>query len=151
MTLRNAEPQLVSEAAYDSMTGAGDPQERFRVYRLCECETCEGTGHELDPGRGESATKRCSECRGEGKVKQLVATAGNAEGVGTAIIQNAREGAFAECPIGILDTEGETHQKWLVSPWLPSARNISDAGRTLAQARHQKGERSGTSDGAASS
>jgi hypothetical protein len=89
---------------------------------------------------------RCGECRGEGRVKELVATAGDAAGVGNALIHNAREGKFAECPIGILDTEGETHQKWLVSPWLPSPRNVSDAGRTLAGKRWQKGERSGASD-----
>ncbi len=136
--LRNAEaePVTVGAGVWESFTGEGDPQERFRVYRLCECDRCNGSGRD-----DKSKTGRCVECRGEGKVKQLVATAGNAEGVGTAIIQNAREGAFAECPIGILDTEGEKGQKWLVSPWLPSARNISDAGRTLAGARHTKGER----------
>ncbi len=139
-TLRNATVE-VSEEAFDHLTGKGDPQQRFRIYRLCECVTCEGTGRALDPERGASATKRCPDCRGEGKVRELVATAGDPAGVGEALVQNGREGAFAECPIGVLDTEGEVGQKWLVNPWLPSARNISDAGRTLAGARHTKGER----------
>jgi hypothetical protein len=145
-TLRNATVE-VSQAAYDSLTGKGDPQQRFRIYRLCECEACEGDGHDhspLDPkaDRAKALKARCPECRGEGKVRQLVATAETPAGLGEALVQNGREGAFAECPVGVLDTEGEVGQKWLVNPWLPSARNISDAGRTLAQARHTKGERS---------
>jgi hypothetical protein len=84
---------------------------------------------------------RCKECRGEGRVRERVAECDSPQDVGVALITLGREGEWSECPFGLLDTQGETGQKWLVSPWLPSARNISDAGRTLAGASHQKGER----------
>lgn len=136
--LRNATLEL-SETAYDHLTGRGDPQQRYRVYRLCECPMCLGAG-KIASAVVEGL--RCPECRGEGRVLDLVATSGNPEGVGQSIIQNALEGVFLECPLGILDTEGEKNQKWLVSPWLPSPRNISDAGRVLgqrsAQARRER-------------
>ncbi len=45
----------------------------------------------------------------------------------------AREGEFEECPFGLLDSEGETGQKWLIRPWLPSARNVHEAAVTLAK------------------
>lgn len=147
--LRNGTLEL-RESAYDHVTGRGESQERFRVYRLCKCEKCSGVGkvRRVETGAGLTLVRvftaeRCDECRGEGRVLDLVATSGNAEGVGTAIIQLAREGEFDECPLGVLDTEGDTHQKWLVSPWLPSPRNVSDAGKVLAQQRW-KGERDGT-------
>lgn len=140
-TLRDA--TAVSGEVYDHLTGRSDPQQRFRLYRLCQCEPCGGTGKVMIPV-GPTIVGRCGECRGEGKTLDLVATAGNAEAVGTAIISLAREGEFSECPVGILDTEGEPNQKWLISPWLPSPRNISDAGRTLAGARYRKGESSGS-------
>lgn len=112
-------------------------EERFRLYRLCECTTCDGTGKADydDLQIGVMTTRRCQDCRGEGRTRELVATATDPESVGVALITLAREGEFDECPIGILDTQGETGRKWLITPWLPSARNVSDAGRTLAKAR----------------
>jgi hypothetical protein len=47
----------------------------------------------------------------------------------------AREGEWDECPFGLLDSEGEKGRKWLVTPWLPSARNVRDAARTLAKSK----------------
>lgn len=128
---------------WDSISGRGDPQQRFRIYRLCECEVCKGTGRVVyDIGRGPAIKGiRCAECRGEGRVRELVATADSPAGVGEALVTLGREGEFEDCPVGILDTEGETGQKWLVRPWLPSARNVSDAARTLATSRTTKGER----------
>ena len=73
-------------------------------------------------------------------MRELVATAADPEAVGTALVTLGREGEWDECPVGLLDTEGEVGQKWLVRPWGPSARNVSDAGRTLAKSRHTKGE-----------
>ncbi len=122
-TLRNAEAEQA-------------PSPRFRLYRLCACGACEGVGKPLGQPHA-----RCKECRGEGRVRERVAECDSPQDVGVALITLGREGEWAECPFGLLDTEGEVGQKWLVSPWLPSARNISDAGRTLAGARHQKGER----------
>jgi hypothetical protein len=81
---------------------------------------------------------RCSDCRGEGRVRQELATCATPEAVGVAIVTLAREGEFEDCPLGLLDSEaGEesTVGKWLVRPWLPSARNVSDAGRTLAKSK----------------
>lgn len=119
---------------------ASEPSpERFALYRLCECDACDGTGKEnyLFPtsyGHG-LGKRRCETCRGEARTKELIATCATPEAVGVAIVTLGREGEWADCPIGVLDTQGETGKKWLVKPWLPSARNISDAGRTLAKAR----------------
>lgn len=134
-------PVIVSEDTHDSLTGRGDPQQRFRLYRLCLCESCGGTGkreltNEVLAEWGPQSSTRCPKCRGEGKALSLVATAANAAGIGEAIIHNALEGNLEDCPIGILEDGGG----WLVKPWLPSARNVSDAGRSLAEARWQKGE-----------
>lgn len=112
---------------------------RYQLYRLCECDACGGTGkitgtNELFLPSGR--IPRCDTCRGEGRTKQLVANAATPEAVGVALVTLAREGEFEECPIGLLDSEGETGHKWLIRPWLPSARNVSDAARQLARRRH---------------
>lgn len=114
--------------------------ECYRLYRLCECGNCGGTGKigavtPLLRNEPVGYQGRCKECRGEGKTLDLVATCGNPEAVGVALCTLAAEGEWDECPIGIMfRPEGQTG-KWLVKPWLPSARNISDAGRTLAKHR----------------
>ena len=117
--------------------------ERFRLYRLCECAACGGSGKQLGRvppgGRHDLAPVRCPDCRGEGRTRDLIATCATPEAVGVALVTLGREGEWDECPIGILDTQGETGQKWLVRPWLPSARNVSDAGRTLAHSKSRKG------------
>lgn len=111
------------------------PEPRFRLFRLCPCPACEGKGKAYDRPRDPV---RCPECRGEGRVRQELATCETAEAVGVAIVTLAREGEWAECPFGLLDSEGETGKKWLILPWLPSARNVSDAGRTLARSANRK-------------
>ena len=121
----------------DSVT-LGPGEQRYELYRLCECPTCEGSG-KIKP---EPLT-RCPECRGEGKVRENVAGADTELGLAQAILQNGREGAWEGCPFGLLDRLGEPGQKWLVLPWLPSTRNVSDAGKVLAQHRHGKGESNG--------
>jgi hypothetical protein len=122
----------LSPADSDHVTGRGDPQQRYRVYRLCLCPACEGTGGVP----GHIAPKvRCRECRGEGRVLDLVACCANPQGLGTTIVTLAEEGEFEDCPIGILEDGGG----WLVKPWLPSPRNVADAARVLAKAK-TKGE-----------
>lgn len=122
-----------------------DPRQRFRIFRLCDCPTCGGSGKELREAtdlRGNNPKLlpwRCSDCRGEGRIRQEVAACESPEALGVAIVMLAREGEFEECPVGILDSEGAVGKKWLVRPWLPSARNVSDAGRTLARKRHASG------------
>ena len=113
---------------------AVDPAERFALYRLCDCTTCEGTGKVQDAFPAGTAP-RCQDCRGEGRTRDLIATCGSPEALGVAIVTLAREGEWEGCPIGILDTLGEPGEKWLVRPWLPSARNVSDAGKMLRGAR----------------
>ena len=118
-----------------------DPRERFVLYRLCDCLTCEGKGKALPPHRpfaqwrAKSPIERCPDCRGEGRVRQEVASCESPEAVGVALVTLGREGEWEECPFGLLDREGEKGQKWLVLPWLPSPRNVSDAGRVLGTAR----------------
>ena len=126
-----------------------DEDARYRLYRLCECAACDGRGktdgletyivppadhmvHVFGP------SVRCKECRGEGRVRDLVATATDPESLGVALVTLAREGEFTDCPIGILDTEGAKGQKWLVRPWQPSTRNVSDAARVLAKSKKEK-------------
>lgn len=103
---------------------AYDPRDRFGLYRLCDCTTCEGSGK-----GDEWMNTRCPDCRGEGRVRQEVASCESPESVGVALVTLAREGEWTECAFGLLDREGETNQKWLVLPWLPSARNVRDAQR----------------------
>ena len=129
----------IHAAEIRNVTEDPDP-ERFKLYRLCDCPTCEGKG-KVDTGLVMplvNVVERCPECRGEGRVRELVATCASPEAVGVALVTLGREQEWAECPFGLLDTEGETGQKWLIRPWLPSARNVSDAGRTLAKAPRKK-------------
>lgn len=109
--------------------------ERFHLYRLCDCTACGATG-KVRGGMDIDARYRCQACRGEGRTRDLVATCATPEAVGVALVTLGREHEWDNgCPFGLLDTEGETGEKWLVSPWEPSARNVSAAGRTLAQSK----------------
>lgn len=117
------------------ITGAPDQAERFELYRLCECAACNGRGKDVTDG---FTTNRCMECRGEGRTRELVATCATPEALGVALVTLGREHEWDECPIGVLDTMGEPGEKWIVRPWLPSARNLSDAGRQLQTARKGK-------------
>lgn len=122
---------------WEQEDGRDDPRQRFALYRLCECETCNGRGKWKNyDGPGHTLqTIKCPACRGEGRTLQLLATCESAEAAGVALVTLAREGEWSECPLGLLDRMGEKGQKWLVLPWLPSPRNVSDAGRTLRGAR----------------
>jgi hypothetical protein len=149
--------------------------ERFRLFRLCDCPTCEGSGKAGFRERGGKwvEVRRCLDCRGEGRVRQELATCATPEAVGVALVTLAREGEWNECPLGLLDSEpecetcggtghipppvshvmkvhpddprGRCHTckssgikptgTWLITPWLPSARNVTDAARTLAKSK----------------
>jgi hypothetical protein len=128
-------------AGENSHTGEQDPAQRYRLYRLCECPICRGTGK--DPKQINLVTPagstRCKECRGEGRVRELMATCSTSEAVGVALVTLGREGEFTDCPIGLLDSLGEINKKWLVLPWGASPRQVSDAGRMLSRARARKG------------
>lgn len=107
---------------------------RYRIYRLCLCEKCGGRGRlALTSGK----ENRCKSCRGEGRSLEVVATATDPESVGVALITLAAEGEFDECPIGVMDRPEGQSGRWLVKPWLPSPRNLSDAGRVLQTARQR--------------
>lgn len=141
----------LTTAEHDSVTGRGDPQQRFRIYRLCVCTRCGGDGHwftaegdpalyatkqhaEGSPFKGKVERQKCTECRGEGKTLDLVATAPDPQAVGVALISLAREGEFEGCPVGVLEDGGA----WLIKPWLPSTRNVADAARVLAKSKGEK-------------
>ncbi len=122
------------------VTAEDSNPERYRLFRLCDCPICEGRGKgPAVTGSGgmlhHSENIRCPECRGEGRVREEIATCASPEAVGVAIVTLAREGEWEECPFGLLDSEGEKGHKWLILPWLPSARNVSDAGRMLAKSK----------------
>jgi hypothetical protein len=112
---------------------------RYRIYRLCLCDSCDATGkRQTTLALPNTTSVRCPDCRGEGKTLDCVATATDPESVGVALVTLALEDEFTDCPVGIMDRpEGQTG-KWLIKPWLPSARNVSDAGRTLAHAKKEK-------------
>ena len=125
---------------------AGGSQERFRLFRLCDCPTCGGSGKELIDistyGRPlRDSPNRCHECRGEGRIRQEIATCATPEAVGVAIVTLAREGEWDNCPLGLLDSEGEKGRKWLIVPWLASARNVHDAAVTLAKSKKKSDPR----------
>ena len=122
---------VLAPADSDHVTGRGDPQQRYRIYRLCPCEKCKGTG-KARPNKTNRG--RCGECRGEGSKLDLVACVADPQGVGVAIVTLAAEGEFEDCPIGILLDGGG----WLVKPWLPSPRNVADAARVLAKSKGEK-------------
>ena len=134
----------MTDTRYVTREASEPSPERFHLIRLCDCTACGGTGKVLPPERGVAfhgrIWPRCENCRGEGRTRDLIATCATPEAVGVALVTLGREGEWDECPVGVLDTEGETGQKWLVRPWLPSARNVSDAGRTLAQSKSGKGK-----------
>lgn len=122
-----------------------DPAERYLLYRLCDCTTCEGKGKDpadaltltqgVDIRKAESLRRRCPDCRGEGRVRQELATCESPEAVGVALVTLGREGEWEGCAFGCLDRGGEVGEKWLVKMWLPSPRNVSDAGRVLARSK----------------
>ena len=127
---------------------AVDPAERFALYRLCDCTTCEGTGKVQDAFPA-GTVPRCQDCRGEGRTRDLLATCASPEAFGVALYTLALEGEIDGCPIGWLDRipdmqETVEPKAWLVRPWLPSARNVSDAGRTLANAKKDPKTKLGT-------
>jgi hypothetical protein len=112
--------------------------ERFRLYRLCPCSECGGTGKEIvvnDPTPARFV--RCKTCRGEGRQLDLVATATDPESAGVAIVTLGREGEWEGCQFGLLDSQGAKNEKWIVLPWSasPTARNVSDAARVLARSK----------------
>ena len=110
------------------------PEERgtFELYRLCPCHVCSETGrHPMVAG------SKCGACRGEGRTHELVATATDEQSLGVALVTLGREGEWTDCPIGILEVNGEPGHKWLVRPWKASAREVSAAGRILRAARKE--------------
>lgn len=111
-----------------------DTRDRFGLYRLCACPQCDGTGKDK-PWIPAKQSPVCDRCRGEGRERQELASCESPEALGVALVTLAREGEFEECPLGVLDREGETGKKWLVLPWQPSARNVRDAARTLARSK----------------
>ena len=124
----------LTEADSDHVTGRGDPQQRFRLYRLCLCPECDGSGKIAPEKQAVAIDTRCPECRGEGRKLDLVSTAADPQGLGVAIVTLAEEGEFEDCPIGILVDGGG----WLVKPWGASPRNVSDAAKVLAKSKGEK-------------
>ncbi len=106
-----------------------DP-EQFRLYSLCPCENCAGTGKD-----GVSIV-RCKACRGEGRTLTLVATCGSKEAVGVALVTLAGEGEWdGDCPFGLMHRPEGRKGVWLLKPWQASTRNVSDAAKLLRAQR----------------
>ncbi len=110
----------------------------YRIYRLCACGFCNGTGKiQSHPELKSIGATRCKTCRGEGKNLSLLATATDAASVGVALVTLAEEDEFDGCPMGLMFRPEGQPGKWLVKPWPASPRNISDAGKLLRSARTQ--------------
>jgi hypothetical protein len=86
------------------------------------------------------AIERCPDCRGEGRIRQEIATAGTPEAVGVALVTLAREGEWEGCPFGLLDREGEEGKRWLILPWPETARTVRAAAQTLARSKKRTSE-----------
>lgn len=114
-----------------------DPRDRFSLYRLCDCPTCEGRGQVWTDGTPGDLI-RCPDCRGEGRVREEVATCETPEAVGVALVTLAREGEWEDCPFGLLDREGETGKRWLVLPWPTTARTVRAAASELGKQSARK-------------
>lgn len=83
-----------------------DEQHRYRIYRL-----------------RAGANDREREC---------IAAEPDPQSLGVKLVELGKAGKLADCAVGILDVLGEPDEKWILRPWLPSPRNVSDAGRVLA-------------------
>lgn len=115
-----------------------DPRDRFGLYRLCDCTACAGRGKAYDEDAHTSSNlrpRKCPDCRGEGRVRQEVASCANAEAVGVALVTLAREGEFENCRFGLLDRDGEKGKRWLILPWPETARTVRAAAQTLARSK----------------
>lgn len=136
LTLRNVEPN----------------SERFVLFCLVDCPTCEAKGKVVSPDWGLSID-RCGDCRGEGKQRSELGSCGTEEALGVMLATLGREGQLDGCAHGCLDTQPDCPKcerygcekcgwtgikptgSWLWRPWLPSPRNASDAGRVLAKSK----------------
>jgi DnaJ-class molecular chaperone len=136
----------------------------FRLCDCTRCEGRGWLWGDVHPDPvGGLKRGKCPSCRGEGRVLQELATCATPEAVGVALVTLAREGEWEECPLGLLDSEPECETcggsgvmgepfninvcetcsgsgtkptgTWLITPWLPSARNVTDAARTLAKSK----------------
>lgn len=161
-----ARRHVTEPLSWERFRGEGDEEQRFRLYRLCDCSACEGSGKEYVievTGEGIATGKRCPDCRGEGKQRDEVVSTDTAEGVGVALVRCGWEGEWRDedgdpCAFGLLDRDPDCHAcagdgcdeckgtgkkgsgEWYVLPWKPSARNVHDAAVTLAKSK--KGARS---------
>ena len=97
------------ELDWDDVSGRNDPASRFRIY-----------------------------CRDHAGILTLIATCATPEAVGVAVVTLGREHEFEDCALGILDVLGEKGERWVLRPWEASAKNVSDAGRTLRAARERR-------------
>jgi hypothetical protein len=112
----------------------------WRLYSLCPCENCSGTGKKIEVGTFASAMdaklKRCPNCRGEGRTLALKATATDPQSVGVALCTLAEEGEWdGDCPFGLMYRPEGQKGRWLLKPWQASTRNVSDAAKLLRAQR----------------
>jgi hypothetical protein len=101
------ERYVTADVGWDTFAGRGDPEQQYRLYRVCPGET----------------------------TPELVATCGSPEALGVAIVTLGREQMFKDCALGVLHVEGEPGERWLQTPWRAMPKEVSAAGRVLARAR----------------
>jgi hypothetical protein len=152
--------------SWEQEDGSDDPRQRFALYRLCECEECGGRGYrELTPEsmktrctvcRGEGRTLQLLACaelpEAAGLALVTLAREGEWEECPLGLLDR-----MPVCPTcggsGQLRNWVDHSEKrdcmechgsgvkptgtWLILPWQPSPRNVSDAGRVLRSARRK--------------
>ena len=121
-----------------NVTPERDPRDRFGLYRLCDCTSCGASGKAYDAESDTHTSDRCPDCRGEGRIREEVASCETPEAVGVALVTLAREGEWTDCPFGLLDREGETGKRWLVLPWPSTARTVRAAASELGKQSARK-------------
>lgn len=99
--------RYVTDLDWDTFSGRGDPEQAYRLYRVCPGET----------------------------TPELLATCGSPEALGVAICTLGAEGEFLDCAAGVLHTEGEPGKRWLLKPWRAMPKEASMAGKVLRSAR----------------
>jgi hypothetical protein len=104
-----ANPSRNAGSDWDTFAGRGDPEQRYRLYRVCPGET----------------------------TPELIATCASEEAVGVALCLLGREQELVDCALGVLDTgeNVEKGQRWILKPWRAMPKEVSHAASVLARSK----------------
>ena len=98
---------VTPDVEWDTFTGRHDPEQQYRLYRVCPGET----------------------------TPELVATCATPDALGVALVTLGREGEWTDCAVGVLHVAGEPGERWLLRPWRAMPREVSHAASVLARSK----------------